>query len=244
MIKMSSEESNKKTRSRSPMKKAQQFERILEAGKQLFLDKGRDGFSLRGLAKILDMNQNNLYNYVDSKRELWIAIRNKFYKQFKDENLGIIESHEGPNVDLLMKIFNHFFEFAENDFAASSMMHIIPSPPSDKVGKFEKEYKAFNFLDGTTRKIQEAINAGEIKESNSAMLSFFIYSLILGATIVENTMRSFENSNNYEGTNADETTQYKTQPFTSSEFRKYVIKKLELGLTDPNLIVKESDYKE
>jgi len=241
---MSSEQNKKKTRSRSPIKKAQQFERIIEAGKQLFLDKGRAGFSLRGLAKILDMNQNNLYNYVDSKRELWIAIRNKFFNQFKDENLEIIKGHEGTNVDLLMKIFTHFFEFAENDFAATSMMHIIPSPPSDKVGKFEKEYKAFNYLDGTTRKIQEAINAGEIKESNSAILSFFIYSLILGATIVEYSMRELEDSHDNKGTNVDENIQYKTQPFTSKEFRKYVLKKLELGLIDPNLIVKESDYKE
>ena len=143
-----------------------------------------------------------------------------------------------------MKIFNHFFEFAENDFAAFSMMHIIASPPSDKVGKFEKEYKAFNFLDGTTRKLQEAISSGEIKESNSAILSFFIYSLILGATIVEYSMREIEDSNDNEGTNVDERTQFKTQPFSSNEFRKYVLKKIELGLTDPNLIVKESDYKD
>ena len=241
---MSSEQNKKKTRSRSPIKKAQQFERILEVGKQLFLDKGRDGFSLRGLAKILDMNQNNLYNYVDSKRELWIAIRNKFYKQYKDENLDIIESHEGSNVDLLLKIFDHFFEFAENDPAAFSMMHIIPSPPSDKVGDFEKDYKAFNFLGGTTRKVQEAINEGEIKEENSAILSFFLYSLILGATIVENTMRLLEESNNGEQRKAEEITQYGTQSFSSTEFRKYVLKKIELGITDPNLIVKESDYKE
>ena len=241
---MNSEQNNKKTRSRSPKKKAQQFERILEAGKQLFLDKGREGFSLRGLAKMLDMNQNNLYNYVESKRELWIAIRNKFFKQYKDENLEIIESHTESTVDLLLKIFDHFFEFAENDHAAFSMMHIIPSPPSDKVGAFEKEYKAFNFLGGTTRKVQEAINKGEIKENNSAILSFFLYSLILGATIVENTMRELEESNNDELTKVEETTQYGTQSFSSGEFRKYVLKKIELGLTDPNLIVKESDYKE
>ena len=241
---MSSEQNKKKTRSRSPQKKAQQFERILEAGKQLFLDKGRDGFSLRGLAKMLDMNQNNLYNYVESKRELWIAIRNKFFKQYKDENLKIIESHKESTVDLLLKIFDHFFEFAENDHAAFSMMHIIPSPPSDKVGAFEKEYKAFNFLDGTTRKVQEAINKGEIKEGNSAILSFFLYSLILGATIVENTMRELEESKNDDRRKVDETTQYGTQSFSSSEFRKYVLKKIELGITDPNLIVKESDYKE
>ena len=59
----------KQTRSRSPEKKAAQFERILETGKDLFLEKGRDGFSLRGLAKLLGTNQNNIYNYVESKRE-------------------------------------------------------------------------------------------------------------------------------------------------------------------------------
>ena len=239
---MSSDKNNKnnnqkKTRSRSPTKKAQQFEQIIETGKQLFQDKGKDGFSLRGLAKMLEMNQNNLYNYVESKRELWIAIRNKFYTQYKEENREIIKTHEGTNVELLMKIFNHFFEFAENDPTAFRMMHITPSPPSDKVGKFEKEYKPYNFLEGTTRKVQEAVDNGEIKEENSAILSFFIYSLLLGASLVEANMRYIEDD-------VEETVQFKSQPFTSDEFRKYVLKKIELGLIDPNLIVKESDYKE
>jgi AcrR family transcriptional regulator len=241
---MTSNKNKKQTRSRSPEKKAQQFERILETGKQLFLEKGREGFSLRGLAKLLDMNQNNIYNYVDSKRELWIAIRNKFYQQFKNENRQIIQTHEGSNIDLLIEIFKHFFEFAEEDFAAFSMMHIIPSPPSEKVGKFEKEYKAFNFLDGTTRKIQQCIDNGDIKEDNAAILSFFLYSVILGATITENLMRNIEKSNGIKGSNIEETIQYGTQSFTSKEFRKYVLKKLELGITDKNLVVKESDYKD
>ena len=177
----------KKSRSRSPEKKAQQFERILEAGKKLFSEKGREGLSLRGLAKILDMNQNNLYNYVESKRELWIAISKKFFEQYRDENRTIIKNHEGSTVDLLLDIFEHFFKFAEEDFSAFTMMHIIPSPPSDKIGPFEKQYEPFNFLNGTTRVIQKAINEGEIKENNAALLSFFIHSLILGATMIEKT---------------------------------------------------------
>ncbi len=233
----------KKTRSRSPEKKAQQFERIIEAGKQLFQEQGREGFSLRGLAKMLDMNQNNLYNYVESKRELWIAIRKKFFEQYRDENRTIVKNHDGSTVDLLLDIFEHFFKFAEADYTAFTMMHMIPSPPSDKIGPFEKQYKPFNFLDGTTRVIQKAINEQEIKENNAALLSFFIYSLILGATIVERTMRSVEETNNYKGTEAEETIQFGTQPFTSKEFRKYVLRKIQLGLTDPNLIVEEEDYK-
>lgn len=233
----------KKTRSRSPEKKAQQLERILEAGKQLFQQKGRDGFSLRVLAKMLDMNQNNLYNYVESKRELWIAIRKIFFEQYRDENRTIIKNHEESTVDLLLNIFEHFFKFAEEDFTAFTMMHIIRSPPSDKIGPFEKQYKPFNFLDGTTRVIQKAINEGGIKENNAALLSFFLYSLILGATMVERTMRSVEENNDYKGSKAEERVQFSTQPFTSKEFRKYVLRKIQLGLIDPNLIVDKSDYK-
>ncbi|MFX0137909.1 MAG: TetR/AcrR family transcriptional regulator, partial [Candidatus Hodarchaeota archaeon] len=117
---MSTKSNKKQTRSRSPEKKAAQFERILETGKNLFLEKGKDGFSLRGLAKLLGMNQNNLYNYVESKRELWIAIRNKFFKQYRNENIEIMKKHDGSTKDLLMKIFTNFLEFASKDFGAFS----------------------------------------------------------------------------------------------------------------------------
>lgn len=242
---MSNKKKNKtkQTRSRSPEKKAQQFERIIDAGKQLFQQKGREGFSLRGLARILNMNQNNVYNYVESKRELWLCIRKKFYEQYRNENRVIIKNHHGSTVDLLVDLFDHFFKFAEEDYGAFAMMHIIPSPPSDKIGPFEKQYKPFHFLDGTTRVIQKAIDEGEIKENNAALLSFFIFSLVLGATIVENVMSSIEENNDNIGTEAEEKIQFGTQQFTSKEFRRYVLRKIQLGLTDPNLIVDELDYK-
>lgn len=229
---MSIKPKKKKTRSRSPEKKAAQFERILTAGKDLFLEKGRDGFSLRGLAKILGMNQNNLYNYVESKRELWIAIRNKFFNQHRDENINIIKSHKSSTTDLLMKIFKNFLEFADNDFGAFSMMHLIEAPPSDKMGPFEREYRKFNFLQGTARVIQSGISAGEIKESNAGMLSFFIYSLILGSAIVERHMRIIEQSENFNGNLASEVIQFGQAGFSKIDFRNYVLNKIKKWLTE------------
>jgi len=229
---MSEKSRKKETRSRSPEKKAAQFERILEAGKDLFLEKGRDGFSLRGLAKILGMNQNNLYNYVESKRELWIALRNKFFKQYREENIKIIKDHKGSTTDLLMKIFTHFLEFADNDFGAFSMIHLTESPPSDKIGPFEKEYREFNYLRGTTRVIRVAIQEGEIKESNAEMLSFFTYSLILGAALVERHMRTIEQNQKYKGDRASEIVQFGRADFSREEFRKFILEKLEQMLID------------
>jgi len=229
---MSKDSFKKQTRSRSPEKKAAQFEIILEAGKELFLEKGRDGFSLRGLAKILGMNQNNLYNYVESKRELWIAIRNKFYKQYRDQNIKIIKDHKGPIKNLIMKIFNNFLEFAEKDFGAFAMMHLRESPPSNKIGKFEKEYREFNYLRGTARVIQTAIEAKEIKDYNAGMLTFFTYSLILGAAIVERHMRKVEQDPKYKEDYASEILQFGQADFSRKEFRNFVLEKLEQLLND------------
>jgi AcrR family transcriptional regulator len=236
---MSVKTKKKKTRSRSPEKKKAQFERILKAGKELFLEKGRDGFSLRGLAKILGMNQNNLYNYVESKRELWIAIRSKFFKQFRDENIQIIKSHKSSTTDLLMEIFEHFLDFAEKDFGAFSMMHLIEAPASDKMGPFEKEFRKFNFLKGTANVIQTAINGKEIKESNAGLLSFYTYSLILGAAIVDRHMRIIEQSENFNGNLASEIIQFGQADFSRKDFRDFILDKLEQSIKDPSLAQKE-----
>lgn len=233
----------KRTRSRSPEKKAQQFEKILETGKQLFQEHGQDGFTLGGLAKKLDMNKNNLYNYIESKRELWIAIRKKCYEQYRNENREIIKESSSTNINTLLKIFTHFFKFAENDYAAFRIMHLIPPPSSDKIGPFEKEYKPFSFLDGTTRLIQKTIDNGEIIEKNAALLSFFMFSLLLGTTMVEKAMRDIEETNNREGKEVEERTQFGTQSFTSREFRNYTLKKIQKGFTDPNLVINEFEYK-
>lgn len=235
---MSTKSNKKQTRSRSPEKKAAQFERILETGKELFLEKGKDGFSLRGLAKLLGMNQNNLYNYVESKRELWISIRNKFYKQYRDENIEIMKKHDGSTTDLLMKIFSNFLEFASKDFGAFSMMHLTESPPSDKIGPFEKEYKEFNYLRGTAKVVQNAIEAKEIKHSNPGLITFFTYSLVLGAAIVERNMRLLEQNPDFNGDYTSEISSFRQTDFNSLEFRNFVLEKLEFILRDSDLIKK------
>ena len=176
----------KQTRARSEEKKADQFERILEAGKQLFLEKGTEGFSMRNLAEMLGMTKNNLYNYVESKRELWIAIRNKFYTQFKEENIEIIKNHEGSKCDLIIKLYEHFLDFADRDYDKYRMMfNVIEAPPSNKIGPIESSYKEFRLLDGTTRLIQEAIDEGEITCGTASSLSLLTYSVVMGVAYIQ-----------------------------------------------------------
>lgn len=210
----------KQTRARSEEKKADQYERILEVGKNLFLEKGAEGFSMRNLAELLGMTKNNLYNYVESKRELWIAIRNRFYNQFKHENIEILKTHNGSNIDLLTKIFKHFFEFAERDFGVFLMMHALTSAPtSDKVGKIEKKYREFRLLDGTTNLINKTMEEKEIHSGDPAIIALFLYSLLFGAVYIDMNRR--------EKIPILENIQLSIANVSSEDFQEYVLKIME-----------------
>jgi AcrR family transcriptional regulator len=201
-------------------KREDQIEKILEAGRQLFLDEGVEGFSMRNLAEKLDMTKNNLYNYYTSKRELWIALRNKFYNQFYEENLEIKLNHKGNVCDLILKLFEHFFEFAEKDFGVFSMMHArTTAPPSDKIGEEERKYEGFRLLDGNTRLLKEAKKQGETKFENPALVSLFLYSLIFGATYVDMNRR--------EPNVLLENIQNSIKEITSEEYQNYVLNIIE-----------------
>jgi len=212
----------KQTRARSEEKKTDQFERILNAGKELFLKKGSKGFSMRNLAEMLGMTKNNLYNYVESKRELWIAIRNNFYKQYKEENLQIIKNHKGATTNLIIKLYAHFLDFAERDYDKFKMMfNIIDAPHSKKIGPIEKKYKEFRLLDGTTKLIQEAIDKGEIDNENASLLSLLSFSLTMGVAYIEMN-RSLEPRNP-----VWETIQLSKLNVSKKTFKEYTLKVLE-----------------
>ena len=121
------------------------------------------------------------------------------------------------------------------------MMHVIPSPPSEKIGPFEKEYKQFNFLDRTTQLIQKAIDKDEIKENNAALLSFYLFSILLGGTLVEKAMRDIENTNDKIGKEVDERLQFASQSFTCKQFREYTLRKIQELLINPDLLLDEDD---
>ena len=213
----------KQTRARSEDEKAVQFERILEAGKDLFLKKGGEGFSMRNLAEMLDMTKNNLYNYVESKRELWIAIRNKFYNQFKEENLEIIKIHKGDTCELILKLYEHFLDFADRDYDKFKMMfNVVEAPHSEKVGPIEKKYREYRLLDGTTKLIHEGIDKGEIEGDSASLLSLLSYSFTMGVAYIEMN-RSLERPPN----KVWETIQLSRLDVSKEDFKENSLKVLE-----------------
>lgn len=175
----------KKTRARSPEKKAEQFDRILEEGKEMFVKYGTHGFSTRALAQKLGMTQPNLYNYVSSKRELWIAIRMKYYDEFLEGLNKIIAEHKGSFSELFYKFVEYFLEFASMDYKRFLLMYLLSAPPSKKIGPLEKSYHPYQMTKFITDLIRKATKAHEIDQDIAVQRFYSIYAHILGAAKVE-----------------------------------------------------------
>ncbi len=174
----------KKTRARSPEKKAEQFDKILEEGKKLFIQYGTQGFSTRILAQRLGMTQPNLYNYVTSKRELWIAIKSKYYDDYFKGFQNILDEHTGSYLDLFYKLVEYLIEFLNADYERFQIMFILSAPPSKRKGLLEKSYKPFPILKFALELVEKAAKNNEINREMAMELFYSIYSYILGVTKV------------------------------------------------------------
>ena len=215
----------KKTRARSPEKKAEQFDRILEEGKEMFVKYGTHGFSTRALAQKLGMTQPNLYNYVSSKRELWIAIRIKYYDEFLEGTKGIIAEHKGSYMELFYRFVEFFLEFAGNDYKRYLLMFLLSAPPSKRVGPLEKSYQPYQIAKLITNMIKKATKADELDEDTAVQRFYSIYAHILGAAKVEADLKL---------------TNKITEPIvgdfytlTAKEYRSFVLKEIRKALRLP-----------
>ncbi len=179
------EKMKKKSRARAPEKKAEQFNNILEAGKELFVKDGTHSFSMRALARNLDMSQTNLYNYVQSKRELWIAIRTKYFNEFQEGFNQIVNVYQGSYVDLWVKTSEFFLDFMSADYHRFQMMFLISAPPSKKIGPLEQAYEPFQLIQQNLKIVKQAINDKVIKETDTVELFYYIFGVVLGAAKVE-----------------------------------------------------------
>ena len=183
---------NNRTRkpARSKKEKGDLRQDIIEKGRELFSTKGSYGFKTRALAEKLNMSQGNLYNYVKSKRELWIAIRIEDYKKMITEVQDIIDNHEGSRIDLLKEIAIYYLDFATKERNRFQMLFRIPPPPAKEKGPIEKNYKRKNPLNLIKHVLIDAMDAREIKERDVNQVAYIYYALLQGATFVEIDLRS------------------------------------------------------
>lgn len=205
----------KKTRARSPEQKEKQFERILEEGKKLFLEFGREGIKMRALAKNLDMSEANLYNYVESKRELWYAIRGNYLKQYLTRMNEVFKKYENSVVDLAEKWGEFFFKFANEDYQRFQMIWNMTPPHAKKIGPIEKAFKPYRLMDLSLNAVKKAFQAEGLDQDEVVEYFYFMTCINYGAVIMGRFLQNRINQYKEESPN-----------LSVEKFSKFVLKKL------------------
>ncbi|TFF83727.1 MAG: TetR/AcrR family transcriptional regulator [Promethearchaeota archaeon] len=165
------------------------FKRILEAGKEIILEKGQTGLNMRSLGKRLNMEAGNIYRYVDNKRDLWIAIKYSFYDDFIVQFNKIIDKHEGSYLELFIKFAELYLEFASENFYRFEMVFLSNPPESSKIGKIEREMDSYAITRILFELIKQAVDAKELRKSNALKTYYTILSLLVGAAKNEDSLK-------------------------------------------------------
>ena len=75
------------TRARSPEKKQERFQQIMDVTNQLFLSHSYHDITLTTIAKKLNWSRGNLYKYVNTKEEIFLELylekQNRFIEDLK-----------------------------------------------------------------------------------------------------------------------------------------------------------------
>jgi AcrR family transcriptional regulator len=181
------------SRARSKEAKQKQTELIINTARELFYEAGAFGFSMRILAKRLDMSQGNLYNYWTSKRDLWYNILEQDFQEFEGQMLKIIKTHKGSYMSLLEKLAEYYFIFARDDYQKYQMMFVTIPPPAEKKGRKERDFepKTIHILMGI---VQEAVESGELDLDNILHFTLYLWSVIHGTVLVSKSILFDTNS--------------------------------------------------
>jgi AcrR family transcriptional regulator len=181
------------SRARSKEAKQKQTELIVNTARELFYEAGVLGFSMRVLAKRLDMSQGNLYNYWTSKRDLWYNILEQDFQEFEGQMLKIIKTHEGSYLFLLEKLAEYYFTFARDNYQKYQMMFVTGPPPAEKKGKKESDFepKTIHIL---MRIVRDASESGELEIDNILHFTLYLWSVIHGTVLVSRTILFDANS--------------------------------------------------
>lgn len=92
-------------------KHKEQFRReILDSAREVFINDGYDGFSMRKLAEKIDYSPTTIYIYFKNKDDLLFAISEEFFANFFAE-LNHIRSVSQDPVETLRQAFHYLIDF-------------------------------------------------------------------------------------------------------------------------------------
>ncbi|MCK6567792.1 MAG: TetR/AcrR family transcriptional regulator [Anaerolineales bacterium] len=138
-------------------------EQILETAKDLFINKGYHGLSMREISDALDVSKAALYYYFKDKEELFLAIL-KVYLDDMSEALDRIQSEAAPRREQI----RHFIEYvlaqpskqrATIRLASQEIVHLTPKARK----AFDALYRE-KFVGKVQSILQQGMDNGEFRK--------------------------------------------------------------------------------
>ncbi|MFX0083620.1 MAG: TetR/AcrR family transcriptional regulator [Candidatus Hodarchaeota archaeon] len=212
-------------------KKSKKIEWILDAAQELYESEGREKLTSEAVAEKLNMSsRGHIYHYFKSKRELWIALRARYFQYLQIEFNRVEENHKGSNIDLLIKLMEKFLDFSASNRRRFRLMFLMQPPPSKVLGPYESGMnviRPFHLLDFVERIVEKAIDQGEIYKYNSFMLTAFLNQITLGTAIINHGFSRFPSTGNSPSEFEKVVTEHKefireNREFSLNQLRKFI----------------------
>ena len=181
---------SKKARARSEADKIVQKEMILDKAKELFLRTGREGFSLRALARELGMAPSNIYNYFSTKRELWFAVVMREFESFERIFEDIV-LEEGVTVDAFRRLAFEYLQFGFSHPDEYWMMFVVPAPHSDGLGPIERGHQPRSLLflkELVVKGLEKGLFKDKYRVVDVDSIVFYFWSVLHGAVLVSQSI--------------------------------------------------------
>jgi AcrR family transcriptional regulator len=172
---------------------------IINAAEKLFLSQGFENTTMEQIANKAQYSKGTIYNYYNSKDELYIAIGTNAYNIIIDYTIEFTEK-ETPGIKQLMAVGYAFYEFTKHYPNYASIFHDIALKlpniafkPKKELSDIEKEY--FNsgnrYRDIFMKILSNAVNYNAIrKDKDPKMIGYVLSSLTRG--LVEDLIQSKE----------------------------------------------------
>jgi AcrR family transcriptional regulator len=170
--------SNRKERQKEELKG-----KILQAARELFMQKGFEDTSIRNIAEKIEYSPTTIYLYFKDKDDIFFALHSEGFALLNQYFKPL--AHVANPFERLKAISKAYITFAMENGEFYDLMFIIRSPmkslENDK-SKWEEGNRAFQFLVNT---ISECISKGYFKGMQPEIVAFTCWSMVHGIASLE-----------------------------------------------------------
>jgi AcrR family transcriptional regulator len=157
--------------------------KILQTAKELFMEVGFDGISIRNIAERIEYSPTTIYLYFKDKDDIFYALHQEGFVLLNSYFRALV--HVADPFERLKATSKAYINFAIENPEFYDLMFIMKSPMKtiDKEDvKWEEGNRAFGFLGET---IKQCIELGYFKGMDPEILAFTTWSMVHGICSLE-----------------------------------------------------------